>query len=125
MPYCYWDWVLSLDILPVSAGAAALVSRPVVVWPRAFIAASVAAQSIPPFLRHPSVREALEPSLQATVSAAVAVGFPALPLSPNVGPVCTPGSALRIVSVGGPVYPTAPLSPWPVGWAAAAEVSPR
>ena len=72
----YWDFVLSPDVPLVSV---------VVASPRAFIAASVDAQSIPPFFMHASVRDELEPSLQTTLSAAVAPGVPVLPLSPAAG----------------------------------------
>ena len=72
-------------------------------WPRALSAALVAVQSMPPCFRHTSpVRGEVEPSLQTTVSAGVALVWPVLLLSPAAGPVWTPGLARSAVSEGAP-----------------------
>ena len=74
--------------------------------PRAFIAAVVETESIPPWPPHDTLPRfpSFDPSLQTTESAALMPeGAAALLLSFD-GPVWAPGSALSVVSVGGPVY---------------------
>jgi hypothetical protein len=76
--------------------------------PRAFKAAQVAAVSTPPCELHAplGLLAVFEPSLHTTVSAALIRirwrRWWTRPLSPAVGPVCTPGSALSAVSVAAP-----------------------
>src|ERR1044071_5944575 len=81
-------------------------------WPRALSDALVAVQSMPPCFRHTSpVRGEVEPSLQTTMSACEELLELVLPLSAAEGPVWTPGLALSVVSVAGPLY-LAPVSDW-------------
>ena len=98
---CYGDFGWLEELVSFAALESDLPSHP-----RAFIAAVVATESIPPWAPHETLPRfpSFDPSLQTTESAALMPeGAAALLLSFD-GPVWAPGAALRVVSVEGPVY---------------------
>ena len=98
---CYGDCFWLDELVSFAALESDLPSHP-----RAFIAAVVVTESIPPWAPHetPPRFPSFDPSLQTTESAAF-MPDGAAPLLLSVdGPVWAPAAALRVVSVEGPVY---------------------